>query len=135
MAKTIIRACDLCKSVDGTKREDGTVVTVRNTTVVGATAKIPRKDLCDAERWKLLEMAGYTPDECAAIMAEHDTEKTRKPRTTKTETATESAPKMLTGDALTLTGAVVDGADTVKPDDSPPPTASNGKAKATAGAK
>lgn len=123
MAKTILRACDLCGAADGTTRDDDTIVTVRNTTVVGASKEAGRKDLCDADRIRILGAAGYTESEAKSIVAEHDKEKVRKVKATETESAT----------------AEENAAPPADPENPPPGTetasAKNGKAKVPAGAK
>lgn len=132
MAKTIIRGCDICGAVDGTTREDGTTVTVRNTTIVGATKDVPRKDLCDADRLRILAAAGYAEDAAKAIVAEHDTEKTRKPKAAKeTAEATETVPESEKPDAP----VGVDGGPQNPSADVPETAKANGKAKVPAGAK
>lgn len=121
MAKTIIRACDLCAKTDGI---DGT--TVRNTTIVGP----PRKDLCDDCRAAILEVAGYTPEESAKIIAAHDAEKVRKPKPGTAPAEPETAP----GDESALPADDAPTEPETAPESAPEPAAKNGRAKAPANA-
>lgn len=129
MARTIIRACDLCSASDGTNDEAGKPVTVRNTTVVGAAKDAGRKDLCNACRYKILITAGYTDEQASAIIAEHDKEKTRERKPKADGTGAENAPANAPDGPQTDDGGAGDGAPTPEPE--APPAAVNGATKGT----